>query len=218
MSFKNYYAVLGVAPNASEDDIKKKFRKLALLYHPDRNAGSEFAAIRFREIQEAYETLSNYSRRIVYNRDWHDHYPKVNVSVAEETTPESILLRCQKLQYDIREMDSFRINHQYIETNLSKLLTDDNIALLLFHNNTAINKNIIMKLLETCSYLNPKAITSIQQKLEKLAESDALMLHTVEKKIKQLKRKKLWEKYYPLLAFVIAIAACIFIYLLSAGK
>src|SRR6218665_1362523 len=102
MSFKNYYAVLGVAPNATQDDIKKNFRKLALLYHPDKNAENEFAAIRFREIQEAYEILGDAEKRMIYNRVWRDHYPKANIAVAEETSPESILLKCRKLQQDIR--------------------------------------------------------------------------------------------------------------------
>lgn len=218
MSFKNYYAVLGVAPNASEDDIKKKFRKLALLYHPDRNGESEFAAIRFREIQEAYEILCDQNKRTVYNRDWRNHYPKVNTSAVEETTPESILLKCQKIQQDIKDMDSFRINQQYIKTHLDKLLGDENMALLLFHNNIAVNRNIIMRVLEICNVLTPKAFPSIQQKLEKLAQGNFDMLNTIEKKIKQLKYKKLWEKYYPLLAFVIAVAACIFIYIISLKK
>ena len=218
MSFKNYYAVLGVAPNASEDDIKKKFRKLALLYHPDRNADSEFAAIRFREIQEAYEILGDPNKRIIYNRDWRDHFPKINTSVAEETSPESILLKFQKLQQDIKEMDAFRINHQYVETGVNKLLSDENIALLLFHNNDPINEKIIAQVLAICSVQPHKSLPSIQKKLNRLTENNTLQQHSIEKTIKQLKYRKRWEQYYPLLAFIIAIAACIIIYKLSIGK
>lgn len=218
MSFKNYYAVLGVAPNASEDDIKKKFRKLALLYHPDRNADSEFAAIRFREIQEAYEILSDPERRVVYNKDWRDHFPKINTSVAEETSPESILSKFQKLQQDIREMGAFRINHQYAETGVIKLLSDENIALLLFHNNSPVNEKIIEQVLIICSVLPGKSLPAIQKKLYQLTENNTSQQYSIEKTIKQLKYKKLWEQYYPLLAFTIAIAACIIIYRLSIRK
>lgn len=217
MPFKNYYAVLGVAPNASEDDIKKKFRKLALLYHPDRNAESEFAAIRFREIQEAYETLSDASRRTVYNRSWRDHYPKVEISVTEEISPENILLKCKKLQQDIREMDAFRINHQHIEAGLHKQLADDNIALLLFHNDKTINGEIITTVLSICHSLPLKTLPSLQKKLIQLAQNDAALQGVIEKQLQKLKYQKLWEQYYPLLAFIIAIAACIIIYFMS-GK
>ncbi|MBX2921210.1 MAG: J domain-containing protein [Chitinophagaceae bacterium] len=215
MSFKNYYAVLGVAPDASADDIKKKFRKLALLYHPDRNAESEFAAIRFREIQEAYETLSDSARRIIYNRTWRDHYPKVNLSVAEETGPESVLLKCKKLQQEVRDMDIFRINQSYIQSELNKVLSGDAIALLLFHNDKAINKSIIMCILEICVVLPAKSLSSIQDTLNKLAGDQQDISAVIQQKIKQLIYKKLWEQYYPVLAFIIAIAACIIIYFLS---
>ena len=70
MAFKDHYKTLGVAFNATENDIKKKFRKLALQYHPDRNMDSSFAGVHFREIQEAYEILADPSRRYVYDREW----------------------------------------------------------------------------------------------------------------------------------------------------
>lgn len=215
MSFKNYYAILGVAPDASADDIKKKFRKLALLYHPDRNAESEFAAIRFREIQEAYETLGDSHKRVIYNRAWRDHYPKVNVSVVEETSPESILLKCKKLQQEIRDMDAFRINRQYVQAALHKILADDTIALLLFHDNKAINNNIIAHILDISVVLPGKSLSFVQRSLNRLAGGQQATLLTIQKKIKQLAYKKLWEQYYPALAFATAIIACIVIYYLS---
>ena len=55
----DYYETLGVAKNASADDIKKAYRKLALKYHPDRNQGDKEAEEKFKEISIAYETLSN---------------------------------------------------------------------------------------------------------------------------------------------------------------
>jgi molecular chaperone DnaJ len=51
--------VLGVARNADADEVKRSYRNLARRYHPDRNQGDEEAARRFREIAEAYETISN---------------------------------------------------------------------------------------------------------------------------------------------------------------
>ena len=55
---KNYYDILGVSKDASDDDIKKSFRKLALQYHPDKNS-DEGAEEKFKEINEAYQTLSD---------------------------------------------------------------------------------------------------------------------------------------------------------------
>jgi molecular chaperone DnaJ len=65
---RDLYAVLGVARSATGDEVKKAYRNLARRYHPDRNDGDEDASHRFREIAEAYETLSNPELRARYDR------------------------------------------------------------------------------------------------------------------------------------------------------
>lgn len=64
---KDYYKILGIAKNASEDDIKKAYRKLALKYHPDKNKSSG-AEEKFKEIAEAYEVLSDKKKRDIYDQ------------------------------------------------------------------------------------------------------------------------------------------------------
>ncbi|TVQ79380.1 MAG: J domain-containing protein [Bradymonadales bacterium] len=63
----SYYEILGVSTQASEDDLKKAYRRLALQYHPDRNSEAE-AAEKFREIQEAYSVLSDPEKRQIYDQ------------------------------------------------------------------------------------------------------------------------------------------------------
>ncbi len=69
---RDYYEVLGVAKDASQDEIKKAYRKLAMKYHPDRNQGNQEAADKFKEASEAYEVLSNDEKRARYDRFGHD--------------------------------------------------------------------------------------------------------------------------------------------------
>ena len=64
---ENLYAILGVAPNASDDEIKKVYRSLAMRYHPDRN-GAPGAEARFKAVTKAYEVLSDRSKREEYNQ------------------------------------------------------------------------------------------------------------------------------------------------------
>jgi curved DNA-binding protein len=68
MDYKDYYKVLGVERNASADDIKKAFRKLALKYHPDRNPGKKDAEDKFKDLNEAYEVLSDPQKRARYDQ------------------------------------------------------------------------------------------------------------------------------------------------------
>lgn len=72
---KDYYYFLGVKPNSSSDEIKKAYRKLSLKYHPDKNENDEFFADRFREIQEAYEALSDTESRRIYNQKF-NHFQR----------------------------------------------------------------------------------------------------------------------------------------------
>jgi molecular chaperone DnaJ len=65
---KDYYAILGVDKNASDEEIKKAFRKLALQYHPDRNPGNKEAEEKFKEINEAYQVLSDPQKRAQYDQ------------------------------------------------------------------------------------------------------------------------------------------------------
>lgn len=67
-SFKDYYAVLGVDKTASADDIKKAYRKLARKYHPDLNPNDKQAEATFKEINEAYEILSDEENREKYDQ------------------------------------------------------------------------------------------------------------------------------------------------------
>lgn len=68
MEFKDYYQTLGVEKSASQDEIKKAFRKLAQQYHPDKNPGNAEAERKFKEINEAYTVLSDAEKRTQYDR------------------------------------------------------------------------------------------------------------------------------------------------------
>ncbi len=73
MSKRDYYEVLGLDRNSSDEDIKKSYRKLAMKYHPDRNAGDgqKEAEEKFKEAKEAYETLSDSSKKAAYDAYGH---------------------------------------------------------------------------------------------------------------------------------------------------
>lgn len=71
MSKRDYYEVLNIARSASGDEIKKAYRRMAMQYHPDKNAGNKQAEERFKEISEAYEVLSDPDKRQRYDQFGH---------------------------------------------------------------------------------------------------------------------------------------------------
>ena len=71
MSKRDYYEVLGVSRTVTEKDLKSSFRKLAMQYHPDKNPGDASAEVKFKEINEAYQVLSDPQKRGAYDRFGH---------------------------------------------------------------------------------------------------------------------------------------------------
>ena len=71
MSKRDFYEVLGVSKTASNDEIKKAYRKLAMKYHPDRNSDDPDAEEKFKEASLAYEVLSDDNKRTSYDRMGH---------------------------------------------------------------------------------------------------------------------------------------------------
>ena len=71
MAKRDYYEILGVSKNASDDEIKKAYRKLAVKYHPDKNPGDKEAEEKFKEINEAHDVLSDKQKRARYDQFGH---------------------------------------------------------------------------------------------------------------------------------------------------
>jgi molecular chaperone DnaJ len=79
---EDFYKILGVSRNATQDEIKKAYRKLAKRYHPDKNSGNEKAENKFKEISEAYSTLSDDQKRAEY-----DNPPQMNFGAGQGRNP-----------------------------------------------------------------------------------------------------------------------------------
>ncbi len=71
MSKRDYYEVLGVSKGADDKEIKKAYKRLAMKYHPDRTQGDKAMEEKFKEVQEAYEILSDEQKKAAYDQYGH---------------------------------------------------------------------------------------------------------------------------------------------------
>ena len=102
MDYKDYYKTLGVDKKASQEEIKKAFRKLAVKYHPDKNPGDKKAEEKFKELSEANEVLSDATKRKKYDElgsNWQQyqqqgaHHKGVRPAQREKNNPHNLYER-----------------------------------------------------------------------------------------------------------------------------
>jgi len=94
---RDYYEILGLQKSASEGDIKKAYRKMAMKYHPDKNEGDKDAEEKFKEVAQANEVLSDSEKRRLYDKYGHD-WERANTSGTAEGTINDIFEQMRRAQ------------------------------------------------------------------------------------------------------------------------
>ena len=165
---KNYYYFLGILENASEEEIKKAFRKLSLKYHPDKNPNDLFFENRFREIREAYDILGDPENRRIYDenlghqqRSYRPTLPpfiktfsanKIRVQKGEE-----VIINWQTQNADIVKILPFGLEKGYGEKVIKiNEFKDGKFNILLHATNSLLNKTIVRGITITEVFENDK--------------------------------------------------------------
>lgn len=152
---KDYYYFLGVKEDASLEDIKKAYRKLSLKYHPDKNDNDDFFAERFREIQEAYETLTDAGKRRLYDENLGTHQrtsrselpPYIKTFSATKIRVKKggeITINWQTTNADVVKILPFGLEKAYGERTFRITeFKDEKFHVVLQAMNTLINKTVV---------------------------------------------------------------------------
>jgi molecular chaperone DnaJ len=213
MHLKDYYQLLGLEPSATVQEIKKAYRQLALKYHPDKNAEDKYAATQFYEIKEAYEVLTNPSKKDKYlQQRWYEQ------SIGKRTkqqliTPETILKQALELERYVAHLDVFRMDKIGLRDYTLGLLSNDTVGKLIEFNETDINGSIIDSILRSLKPLPVIYIKQITERLYKLAGTNNEQAMRIKKFEDSSNKKHQSEKYSVIAVVVITILICLFIWL-----
>lgn len=208
MALKDYYKILNVKPNAPATAIKQAYRKLAMKYHPDKNAEDVLSAEVFGEIAEAYSVLGNSPARKNYNNQ--RYYTAKNEYAKTAESIESLLMKATLLKNQVSHADPFRFNRDALLYSIKQLFPAD-IALLL-QTNEMQQKNFLETIMWCSNMLHSIQTKKLIQIMQPLFIKHAWLKQQLENTMQQQLKKEQWEKYKIVLAIIISLLLCAIIF------
>lgn len=194
---KNYYYFLGVQQDASEEDIKKAYRKLSLKYHPDKNENDDFFANRFMEIQEAYEVLGNKEKRNIFDKNlssaqntFRTNLPpvikKFSANKIRVKKGEEIIVTWETQHANVVKILPFGLEKSYGE-RIFKIneFQDGKFQLLLHATNSTLSKTIVRGITITEVFDNDKE--QFREEAENQMKSKSTIAQKTRQNTKSLK-------------------------------
>ena len=214
MQAKDYYKILELPPSATLKEIKAAWRRLAHQYHPDKNNNDLYAAAQFEIIKEAYEVLSNPSRKEYYlQQRWYDQgIGKKNKQTV--VTPVTVLQQMLELDKYVSRLDVHRMDKEGLYTYIIHILSDETIKKLNTFNEADTNKAIIDSAIKAGHVLPWVYARPLSERLMKLNAGEE-SLKSIDQYTLHSKRSARWNKYKPGLVFLLVLFICLLIYLIS---
>ena len=211
---KDYYQILQIQPHSTLAEIKQAFRRLALIYHPDKNPNDKYAEAQFNEIKEAYEVLTSPVKKENYlQQRWYNQSIGKR-RTAKTITPVSILKLVLELEQYVSRLDVHRMNKEGLSDYIDELISAGTIENLKQFNELEINRQIITSTLSAMRSLPIKLLGKLPERLEILAD-DQTSLHRIKSFLKNRKKVFLWERYKVAVIILFTICICLVIYFTS---
>ncbi len=210
MIVKDYYKILDCEPGATQENIKKNYRNLALQFHPDTNPNNAEALIQFNLIKEAYEVLSDPIKRMQYhNQKWLLQGKGVTQFETEAYTPAFILKEIIEIEKYVSTADTYRLEKTQIEKQLLHLLSDIHVNTIKEHADPVLLQTIHNNTVHILFYMDSAQTNAIIPQLNMLLPSKSILLQQFLRK--QIRQENI-RKYTLPIVIIIAIAIIITVF------
>lgn len=215
MQLKDYYSILELPPSASADDVKKAYRRLAHLHHPDKKDNDPYAAAQFAVIKEAYETLSNPVQKEYYlQQRWYAQ--SIGKKIKQEIiTPVNILKQLIELEKYVSKLDIHRMDQRGLFDYIQNILSDSTINTLNSFNEPAINNEIILIALKSGRTLPYCLVIPFTERLKRIAINEELTIKKIDQFTRHHQQLDYWEKRKVWIILLIVLLICIGIFFTS---
>lgn len=213
---KDYYKILGVPPNAGPGEIKKSFRQLAMLYHPDKHQESAPTMARFMEIHEAYDTLMDPDKKEIYlQKRWYEQSMGRQMGGIEPITPADMLQEAVRLNRYAASLNPFRMDKQGLVEYQVRLFIPDHIAVLKSSNEKQLLEEIIRLSLDTGKHYTLAEATRLAPLLQQLVPDGSPAFASIEKFIAIRSQQDFWQKWRIPLILAVTVVICYLIFKMS---
>ncbi len=213
MHLKDYYKLLELEPSATLPEIKKAYRRLALLHHPDKTGNDPYSAAQFSDIKEAYEVLTNPTKKEKYlQQRWYDQSIGKRKS-QEVITPVSVLKQALELERYASKLDVFRMDKEGLKDYILDLLSPSVVDQLKQFNEPAILRQIIDAVIKSANPLQEQQVIPIAERLQQLAGNDSVANEQINVFTDKHRSRQQREKYNFLIILLTTILLCILIWI-----
>lgn len=216
VQLKDHYKTLELKPYATEQEVKKAYRRLALKYHPDTAGDDAMAEAKFREVQEAYTILGDALRRKKYDEERWLAGMNRRIDEQEAITPMWILKEAIKMNNHMHNVDVYRMNHLALKDYILRLVDDDNITMLQECGDNSLTDSVIKMILEATKGLKYIYMQPVADRLRVIAGSD--MYPAIDSALRSRKKQAQWDNLKPLFIAIVTLIITICMYLWAAKK
>ncbi len=213
---KDYYRVLEVSAQSTPMEIKKSFRRLAMLYHPDKHDEDKIASAQYREIQEAYDTLTDpYKKEAYLQQRWYEQSMGRKLSGTSPLTSSTILRDALSLEKYISTLDPFRIDKEGLIEYIQKLLSDDAIDILLTENDPGIISNITGILIKSGKVFTLSQAERLSLILHKISKKNGAESIAIQQYLSEKTKEAKHDRWKIPVILIVTVLLCLLIYLAS---